>query len=293
MPTFATPTPISATIELALGDLRLRAGERETTVVDVRASDTTNDEDVKAAEATRIELTQDQLLVKAPKLNSWVSRTGGGSIDVTIDLPAGSHLHAALASADVQVDGRLGDCRIKAGLGRIRLDEADTLSLKSGAGDVSVNRATGRVEIVTGSGEVRLGELSSSAMIKNANGDTSVRVGGGDLRISAANGSITVDQARADVNAKSANGDVSLGEVRSGSVVAETQIGDLEVGISEGTAAWLDVSARAGTVHNLLDTADAPDPSSPTVEVRARTSIGAIVIRRAAHPSNPDLRRSS
>ena len=65
-----------------------------------------------------------------------------------------------------------------------------------------------------------------------------------------------------------------------GSVVLETQIGDLEVGIREGTAAWLDVSARAGKVHNALDAADAPEASAETVEVRARTSVGDVVIRR-------------
>ena len=65
-----------------------------------------------------------------------------------------------------------------------------------------------------------------------------------------------------------------------GSVVLETQIGDVEVGIREGTAAWLDVSASAGRVRNALDATAAPDPSAETVEVRARTSVGEIVIRR-------------
>jgi hypothetical protein len=71
-----------------------------------------------------------------------------------------------------------------------------------------------------------------------------------------------------------------VGEVVRSSVVLETQLGDLEVGIREGTAAWLDVSARAGKVHNALDAADAPEPSADTVEVRARTSVGDVVIRR-------------
>ena len=49
----------------------------------------------------------------------------------------------------------------------------------------------------------------------------------------------------------------------------------------EGTAAWLDLSAGVGQVHNALDTANALEPSAETVEVRARTSVGDIVIRRA------------
>jgi DUF4097 and DUF4098 domain-containing protein YvlB len=127
---------------------------------------------------------------------------------------------------------------------------------------------------------VRLRELDSSAVIKNSNGDTWVGVAGGDLRLNAANGSIAVDLAQASVGAKSANGDVRLGEVVRGSVVLETKIGDLEVGIREGTAAWLDVNSRFGHVRNGLDAADGPEASAETVEVRARTSVGEVVVRR-------------
>jgi hypothetical protein len=280
MPTFDTPEPISATIDLAVGAVRISAGDRVTTVVDVRPSDPANKEDLKAAELTRVAYTGEHLLIKAPKLRSWLPRSDGGSIDVTIELPAGSDVRGTAGVADFDCDGRLGNCRIKTGLGHIRLGQADTVNLKSGIGDVNVDHATGHAEVTTGSGDVRLRELDGSAVIKNSNGDTWVGVAGGDLRVNAANGRISVDLARAGVLAKSANGDVRVGEVVRSSVVLETQLGDLEVGIREGTAAWLDVSARAGKVHNALDAADAPEPSADTVEVRARTSVGDVVIRR-------------
>jgi hypothetical protein len=280
MPNFDTPEPITATIDLTVGAVRISAGDRVTTAVDVRPSDPANEEDLKAAELTRVEHTSEHLLIKAPKLRSWLSRSGGWSIDVTIELPAGSEVHGAAGAADFDCDGRLGDCQIKTGLGHIRLGEAASLSLKSGIGDISVDHATGHAEVTTGAGDVRLRELDGSAVIKNSNGDTWVGVAGGDLRVNAANGRISVDLANANVVAKSANGDVRLGEVVRSSVVLETQLGDLEVGIREGTAAWLDVSATAGKVHNALDAAEAPEPSADTVEVRARTSVGDVVIRR-------------
>ena len=175
MPTFDTPEPISATIDLAIGDVRISAGDPGATLVELRPSDPSNEEDLKAAEQTRVEYADERLLVKAPKLRSWVSRRGG-SIDVTIALPAGSHVHGAWGWGDVHCEGRLGDCRIKTGLGRIRVDSADTLNLRSGVGDITVDRATGRAEVTTGSGDVRLGELDGSAVIKNSNGDTWVGV---------------------------------------------------------------------------------------------------------------------
>jgi len=286
MPTYPTPEPISATIELVVGDVHISAGERDTTAVDVRPSDPSSADDVKAAELTRVEYANEQLLITVPKLRSWLSRKGA-SVDVAIELPAGSRVHGSASLAGFRCEGRFGDCQLKTGLGRIWIEQAETLNLRSGLGDISVERATGRAEVTTGSGDVRLRELEGSAVIKNSNGNTWIGIAGSDVRLNAANGDIDIESAHAGVVAKSARGDVRLGEAVRGSVVLETKIGDLEVGIREGTAAWLDVSSGVGQVHNALDSADAPEPSAESVEVRARTAVGDIVIRRAS--SAPQL----
>lgn len=288
MPTFDTPTPISVTVDLGFGNVVIAAGDRDTTVVEVVPSDVSNDEDRSAAEKTRVERTDDGLLVRAPKLRSWLTRSGGGSVDVTIALPAGSHVHGALGSADVSATGHLGNCRIKTGLGNLRLETAEAVHLRSGSGDITLALVTEWTDVLTGSGDVRLDELGAGAVVKNSNGDTWIGVTAGDLRVRAANGDIDVDRAHADVAATSANGNISVRDVTRGLVVLETQIGDLDVGIREGTAAWLDVSAKAGRVHNTLEATDGPDNADDTVKVRARTTMGQITIRRA--PEATDAR---
>jgi Putative adhesin len=280
VPTFDTPRPITATIDVVVGDVRITATDGATAVVDVRPTDASSKDDVRAAEQTRVEFANDNLLVRAPKLRSWIARSDGGSIDVTIELPAGSQLRATGQMTDFGAEGRLGDTRIKTGMGQIALDAVDTLSVKSGISDVSVDRASGHAEVTVGSGDVRVRELATSAVVKNSNGDTWLGSAGGDLRVHAANGSISVDLAQASVVAKSSNGDVRLGEVARGSVVLETSLGDLEVGIPEGTPAWLDARATAGRVDNALEASSAPDPSTETIEVRARTTAGNVLIRR-------------
>jgi Putative adhesin len=283
MPTFDTPNPIAATVTIVGGDVRITAGDAGATTVTVEPTDTSNGEDRKAAEQTRVEYTNGQLLVRAPKLRSWLPGNRGGAVNVTIELPAGSTVHGGAALADFTATGPLAELRIKTGLGHVQIERAGTLDLKTGIGDISVDRVTGNADISSGSGEVRVRELDSAAVIKNANGSTWVGRAGGDLRVSAANGSIAIDAAQASVVAKSANGDVRLGEAVRNSVVLETSIGDLEVGIPEGTAAWLDVRAHAGKVHNGLDAAAAPAATAAEkVEVRARTTAGDVVIRRAS-----------
>jgi hypothetical protein len=280
MPAFETPRPITASLDVVVGDVRISASERRDTVVDVRPTDPANDEDVRAAERTRVEHADDRLHIRTPKLRSWLPRTHGGSVDVTIELPAGSRVRGGGQLADFHCDGPLGDCDITTGLGRVRLDGAAALTVRSGAGDISVERVTGHADITTGSGDVRVRELAGSGAIKNSNGDTWVGTAVGDLRVKAANGDVAVDVAHASVVAKTANGDLRLGEAVRGTVVLETQIGDVGIGLREGTHAWLDVRASAGKVRNALEAAAAPEGSGDTVEVRARTTLGEIAIGR-------------
>jgi hypothetical protein len=284
MPTFDTPEPIAAVVDLVVGDARITASDREDTVVEIRPSDGSHDQDVRAAEQTRVEYAAGRLLVKAPRQRSLSIFGKPGSIDVTIDLPAGSQLYGDASVAAFHCAGRLGECRVKTAVGDIQVERTGPLDLATDAGAISVNRVSGPAEVSTGSGRVRLREIDGTAVIKNSNGDSWVGEVAGDLRVSAANGSISVDHANAGVNASTANGDVRVGGVTRGSASLKTSFGEIEVGIRAGTAARLDVHTQFGRIRNQLDASDGPGPSDETAEVRARTSYGDIVIHRSESP---------
>jgi hypothetical protein len=282
MPTFDTPEPISVTLELGIAHVRIVAADRPDTVVEVRPSDPARKSDVTAAEHIRVEYADGRLQVKAPR--GWkphALRAGGESIDVQIDLPAGSQLRGAAGVGTVRASGRLGECSFGIGAGDIHLEEAGRVQLKTGVGDVTVGRAVGHIVVTCGTGAVRIDGVEGTAVVKNANGDTCIGEVTGDLRVASANGSISVDRSPMTVAAKTARGDVRLGEVAGGDVRAETAYGQVEVGIRDGVAAWLDLDTRFGTVHNDLGPTDAPAPGDDTVEVRARTAFGDITVRRA------------
>ena len=281
MPTFDTPEPISVVLDLVVGDVRITATDRDDTVVEVRPSDPSREPDVKAAEQARVEYAGGRVLVKAPKPRHLGLFGKVGSIDVTIGVPAGSHLQGDAAVATIHGTGRLGECRIKTGTGDVQLDETGTLDLNTGAGAVTVDRVAGHAEVSTGSGRLRLGEIGGTGVIKNSNGDSWIGEITGDLRLNSSNGDIVVDRAHADVTASTANGAVRVGEVTRGSAVLKTGFGEIEIGIRAGTAARLDVSTSFGRVHNHLDVADSPEPSDETVDVRAHSRYGDIVIRRS------------
>lgn len=283
MTTFETPAPITVTVELGIGDIQIDAGDRTDTVVDVRPSDPTNKADVAAAERVRVEYEDGKLSVRAAK--AWKPYTPRGrreSIDVRIDVPAGSQLQGEGGIVPMRGTGRLGDCRYKTGVGDIRIEQAGSVELKTGSGNISVERAAGRAGITTGSGALRIGTIDGPAMIKNSNGHTHIDGVTGDLRVNAANGTITVHQAEAGVEARTANGDVRLGELARGTAVVHTAYGQVDVGIRQGVVAWLDLVTGFGSVHNDLDTAEGPTSGEDAVEVRARTAFGDITIHRSA-----------
>ncbi len=285
MPHFETPQPISVELELRVADVRVAAGERADTIVQVRPSDSSNRDDVAAAEQTRVEYADGRLVVKAPcRLREFSPFSGSGSIDVEIELPAGSDLSGHTAAGGFRCTGSLGRCELKSGAGGISVDRVARAKLTT-AGDIRLERVTGDAELSTAMGDVRAGAIEGSAVIKNSNGDTRIGEVGGDLRVKAANGDIEVESSYGSISAKTANGHIRVGNIHRGSLVAETAAGRIEVGIADGVAAWLDLHTAFGHVHNGLDATDGPGSADEQVEVRANTGFGDITIRREAERS--------
>ncbi|MEU8193439.1 DUF4097 family beta strand repeat-containing protein [Microbispora amethystogenes] len=305
MRAFDTPRPILAVLDLATATVRINAGERTDTVVDVRPSDEHNDADVQAARHIQVDYADGRLVVRTDKEYAgsasgrglslgrlvespatWARSLllGPGSADVTIDLPAGSRLDARTAGT-VRCRGPLGEVTITTSYGDIRIEQAARMRVRSTHGDISVTRASGHAEVTTTHGGIHIGEIDGTAAVRTSHGAVRVREVTGELRLNSAHGDITVDRALAGVAAKTAYASVRIGEVVSGSVVMETTGGGLDLGIREGTAAWLDVTSTYGTVDVSLDPGDDPgdDPkrAGPIVEVRTHTTYGDVVIHRS------------
>ncbi|WP_030887804.1 DUF4097 family beta strand repeat-containing protein [Streptomyces sp. NRRL F-5053] len=280
MPLFDTPRPISATAHVDAGSIEFTASDRLDTVVEVRPRDPQRDPDVRAAEQTEVTCTGGELTIRTPKAQLFgLGRTG--TVDVTVELPTGSRIDMTGAWVQVFGEGRLGRTRVKTATGDVRLDTTGPLQLKASHGSISVDRVEGEAEITTSSGSMRAGLLDGPAVLKNSHGTTTVDAATGELRVRGANGDIEIRRAEGPVTAITAHGALRVGEVARGSVQLETAFGAIEIGVREGTAAWLDVSSRSGQVRNTLAASESPAESEDTVQIRARTRYGNIDIRRA------------
>ncbi|MFJ8437080.1 DUF4097 family beta strand repeat-containing protein [Kitasatospora sp. NPDC094019] len=279
MPSYDTPDPIAVTAHVEAGSIHFIAAARPDTVVEVRPRDPKKDLDVRSAEQTEVGFAAGVLTVRTPRPRYLVGRTG--TVDVTVELPAGSRIELGGAWTQVLGEGRLGGTEVKTSSGDVRLDTTGPLRLAASHGSISVDRIEGEAEVTTSSGSLRIGRIDGPAVLKNTHGSTTVDLANGDLRVSGANGDIEVRRAGGSVAATTAHGTLRIGEVARGNVQLETSYGAIEVGIREGTAAWLDLGSTSGQVRNMLSTSDAPGKSEDTVEVRARTRFGNIDVLRA------------
>ncbi|MFC8062848.1 DUF4097 domain-containing protein [Streptomyces sp. NPDC057293] len=278
MPSFDTPEPISVTAHVEAGSIQFTAGDRTDTVVEVRPRNAKKDIDARTAEQTEVTCAGGALTVRTPK-SGLFGRSG--TVDVTVELPAGSRVDLTGAWTQVLGEGRLGEVRVKVSSGDVRFDATGPLNLTASHGSITVDRVEGAAEIATSSGSLRVGVLDGSAVLKNSHGTTTVGTAAGELRVNGANGDIDVARAEDSVTATTAHGTLRVGRVTRGSVQLQTSYGAIEVGVAEGTAAWLDVNSRSGQVRNTLTASGSPEKTEEAVEVRARTRHGNIDIRRA------------
>ncbi|UBU08714.1 DUF4097 family beta strand repeat-containing protein [Nonomuraea gerenzanensis] len=301
MPAFDTSEPITAVLDTATATIRINAGERGDTVVEVRPSDPHNDADVQAARHTQVDYADGRLVVRTDKAYAgtdsdwglslgrlvespadWARSLllGPGSIDVTIDLPAGSRLDVR-TTGSVICQGPLGEAALSTSYGDLQVEQAGRLRLRNTYGEIVVTRAHGHAEITNNHGGIDVGRIDGTAAVKSSHGDVRLGEVTGDLRVTSAHGDVSVGRALAGVTAKTAYAGLRIGEAASGSIVMETTGGGLDLGIRRGTAAWLDVSSKYGTVDVSLDPTDAPGETDQVVEVRAHTDYGDIAVHRS------------
>jgi putative adhesin len=262
MPTFVTPQPITASVEIVTGLVRIVATDRHDTVVEVSPRDPSRASDVRVADSARVDFRNGTLTVSAGR--RFISLGGGGAVMIDIELPSGSRLQVSSASADLRADGAYGDCRFATASGNATIESvAGKVNADSASGAISVDALAGEATISTASGDATLGDLTA------------------DVRFRAASGSLSVRRLRGIVNAQTASGDVAVAAAVSGEVMVQSGSGDTHVGVEEGTAAKLDLRTHSGKVRNSLEPTDGPVEGEQTLRVRVKTGSGDIGVHRA------------
>ena len=173
MQKFATTAPITAVLDIPSGRVQFIAADRSDATVEVLPMNPSKSRDVSAAEQTRVEYTDGVLRIEVLSKNQHFGPSG--SVEVTVQLPAGSRVEAKAASTELRAVGRLGDVAFEGAYRQIKIDEAAGLRLTAVDGDVEVGRLGGPAEISTARGDIRIAEaLRGRVVLSTQSGDISV-----------------------------------------------------------------------------------------------------------------------
>ncbi|MCX5229504.1 DUF4097 family beta strand repeat-containing protein [Streptomyces sp. NBC_00233] len=179
MQKFATTAAIAAVLDIPAGRIQLIAADRNDATVDIRPVNAAKSADVKAAEQVTVEFADGVLrITAAPAKNKILGDSG--SVEVTVQLPAGSRVEGRTAAAELRGVGRLGDVVFEGAQGPVKLDEAASAHLTLLAGDITVGRLGGSAEISTQKGDLRIAEAMGGTVV--------LRTAAGDITVGAARG---------------------------------------------------------------------------------------------------------
>ncbi len=179
MQKFDTPAAVTAVLDIPAGRIQVIAADRADTTVEVRPANASKGRDVKAAEQTTVEFGDGVLRITDPAEKNQLLGPSG-SVEVTVQLPAGSSVEAKAAAAEFRGVGRLGDVACEGAHGEVKIDEAASVRLAAYAGEVTVGRLTGPAEISIQKGNIHIAEATSGAVV--------LRTQQGNVTVGAAHG---------------------------------------------------------------------------------------------------------
>ncbi|MET7313425.1 DUF4097 family beta strand repeat-containing protein [Streptomyces sp. NPDC005571] len=211
-------------------------------------------------------------------------------ISAILDVPAGRIRFIAADRADTAVEILPAD----ASKGRdVKAAEQITVEYGDGVLRVEASPAKNRILGSSGSVEVTI-QLPVGSRIEAKAADAEFRGVGrlGDVAFEAAQGSVKLDETASarltllagDVSVgrlggpaeiSTTKGDIRIAEAVRGTVVLQTEAGEVSVGAARGVSASLDAGTTYGRIHNALKNTD----GAAGLNIHATTAYGDIVAR--------------
>lgn len=179
MQKFETPAPISAVLDIPAGRIQFIAADRADTTVEVLPASLSKGRDTKAAEQTTVAYADGVLRISSANSSNQLFGPSG-SVEITVQLPAGSRIDAKTGSAELRGVGRLGDVTFEGAYRQTKIDEVASLRLTAVDGDVEVGRLNGPAEISTPRGDIRIAEaVHGTVVLHTHSGNISVGAAAG------------------------------------------------------------------------------------------------------------------
>lgn len=221
--------------------------------------------------ATRIEEASSggcrEFVIEVPSIKSvaplfFADRHNG--VQVSIDCPHEIAVQVVSASADIEIEGRVGETRLETASGGVRVEvAAEELRAATASGEITVKRAEQHASLRSASGDITLHEACGAAEIRTASGRTTLGVAHKPFKISSASGRTKVGSAVAGGSSESASGAISIAAAHHGSCEIRTASGRVSVGVCRGSEVHLEASTLSGKITSEIDLDPTPKGATP------------------------------
>jgi DUF4097 and DUF4098 domain-containing protein YvlB len=265
--TFETPGGVRLYVDNQVGLVVVTARATGTTVVSLEADTPGGDELVeRATVGCRPWGDGHVVAVKVPHLHG-VRFLRRNAVTVRVEVPEGGQVTVVTASADIEIDGPVG--------------EAD---VKTGSGTITMGRVGGDIRAQTASGDLRCSSVAGAAEFSTASGDLEVGAAGSRVEVKATSGSVRLGELARGARVVNVSGSVRVLALGEGTLHVRSVSGDVAVGVAKDVDLHVDVETVSGSVHSDIPLNEAPAPGQrpeTRVALSVRSVSGNVEIGRA------------
>ena len=202
------------------------------------------------------------------------------AVTVRVEVPEGAEIEVATASADVEINGPVGDVDFKTASGNASIDDvAADVTTKTASGNVTIGTVGGDIRASTVSGDLRCSSVAGGARFSATSGDLELGAAGRRVEVKATSGHVRLGELAAGADVKNVSGNVRVLALGEGRLHVRSVSGDVAVGVVKGVELHVDVETASGLVHSDIplrdgpvDGADRPGPGWTSASAASRAT---------------------
>jgi DUF4097 and DUF4098 domain-containing protein YvlB len=275
--TFETPGGVDLAVEIHSGLVVVTATATDRTIVSLEA-DTAGAEELieRAIVESRPSGSRHAVDVKLPRVYG-MRLLRRNAVTVRVEVPEGAQVTVSTASADVEINGPVGEVDFRTASGDASIDDvAADVTMKSASGNMTIGRVGGGIRAYTVSGDLRCSSVAGAAVFSATSGNLELGAAGSRVEVKATSGDVRLGELAAGAEVKNVSGNVRVLAVEEGTLTVRSVSGDVAVGVVKGVDLHVDVETTSGVVHSDIPLTDGPGEGGARPEVRVDLSVRSV-----------------
>ena len=283
--TFETPGGVRLSVEIHSGLVVVTAGAADRTVVSVEAAAPGAEELVRRAIVEcRPAGDRPLVVVKLPRVYG-VRLLRRNAVIVRVEVPDGAHVAVVTASADLEINGLVGEVDFKTASGDATIEDvAADVTAKTASGNITIGNVGGGIRAHTVSGDLRCSSVAGAAHFSATSGNLELGAAGSRVEVKVTSGDVRLGDLAHGAQVMNVSGNVRVLAVGEGTLKVRSVSGDVAVGVAKGVDLHVDVETATGVVHSDIPLTRAPAGGArpeARVDLSVRSVSGNVEIGRA------------